>query len=124
MKWHRQNTEAWRKSLQNREIAREAIYKCVNNHRKTGLKTMAALEEMAPHVGVSQRRIRSLFFNEDIAPMAAAERHQILNGVANAHFWLARQLRAWADEIEAETKQQQERERNAWLNDISGEASV
>ena len=85
---------------------------------------MAALEEMAPHVGVSQRRIRSLFFNEDIAPMAAAERHQILNGVANAHFWLARQLRAWADQIEEETKQQQERERNAWLNDISGEASV
>ena len=107
------------KSLQNREIAREAIYLCVNNHRRVGLKTVAAIEEVTPHLGISPRQVRRLFFNEDPAPMGAEERHRIISGVVKAHFWLARQLREWASDLERQAGEQERRETIAWQNDTS-----
>jgi deoxyinosine 3'endonuclease (endonuclease V) len=109
------------KSLQNREIAREAIYRCVNNHRRIGLKTVAALDQVTPYLGIARRKVHGLFFNEKPAPMSAEERHRIIDGVVKAHFWLAQQLRDWADQIEAETYQFEARERAAWQGDTSPE---
>ncbi len=112
------------KSLQNREIAREAIYRCVNNHRRSGLKTVAALDVVTPYLGISRRRVHGLFFNEKPSPMGAEERHRIIDGVVRAHLWLAWKLRDWADQIEAETHELELRERTAWQDDTSTARSV
>ena len=110
------------KSLQNREIAREEIYRCVNNHRRTGLKTAAALEQIAPYLGISRRQVHRLFFNEDPAPMGDEQRHKIVTGVLKAHLWLTQQLRDWADEIERDDARAAERERRIiWRDDTSRE---
>jgi hypothetical protein len=51
--------------------------------------------------------------------MGAEERHRIISGVVKAHFWLARQLREWASDLERQAGEQERRETIAWQNDTS-----
>lgn len=111
--------ESRSKSLHNRELAREALYKCVRQHRAQGLKTAAALEHVAPIVGITGRKARSLFFNENIGPMSDAERHGIRMGVVRAGRRLAAQLRELADQIDAEATTEEQSEGALWQSDIS-----
>lgn len=107
--------ESRSKSLRNREIAREAVYRCVTRYRRVGLKTAAAITLIAPFLGVSPRRIHDLFFNQAPVPMTDSMRHSIRVGVANALRHRATQLRDWANEDDDEAWEIETSERKLYV---------
>ena len=89
---------SWNKSLQSDgELAVEAIRIGVGAYRTGGHKTVKALVLLAQHIrGVSERRIRGLFFREFTREVSRSERACIRFGVARA-------LRAHADALDRES---------------------
>ena len=108
----------WNKSLHNRELAREKVYECVKCHRHAGYKTLAALDKIAPYLGISRRKLHSMFFNETVAPMAPPERHMIVVGTVKAHLWLAARLHELANEIEEKAHRDDKEESERWQTDV------
>lgn len=106
------------KSLQNRELAREALYLCIAEYRaRDHGKTDTLLDKVAPFLGISRRKAHTLYFNQTVAAMGGEERHRIRMGVARGLRDLARRVRLWCSIMEAKADALEEAERQLSLEE-------
>lgn len=96
------DNRSWRTSFQsNHESAMELIRTCVALLRSRGMKSDAAMQDLAPILGTTYRRIRTLFHRDGDPVVLKHEWLSLRYRVGLFFLNEAARLRATADEIEA-----------------------
>lgn len=88
-----------------RERAIDIVRRNVALYRWTGEKTPAALTTMAPILGITHRRARTLFERDGEPLILADELRRIMTGSINLRRLLATRLRAKADQLDRECEE-------------------
>lgn len=95
------DNRSWKASHQsNAEIAIEYIRDCVALFRSRGAKTDTALRDLAPELGITHRRVRTLFHRDGVPVVLKNEWMQIRHRVGLLFLNEAERLRELADRYE------------------------
>jgi hypothetical protein len=95
------DNRSWKTSFQsNAETAIEVVRQCVSVLRSRGLKTDSALRDLAPELGVTHRRIRTLFHRDGIPVVLKNEWMQLRYRAGLFFLNEASRLRELADDHE------------------------
>jgi hypothetical protein len=93
--------QSWKASYQSyAEVAIEVVRECASVLRSRGLKTDTALRDLAPELGITHRRVRTLFHRDGIPVVLKNEWMQLRYRAGLLFLNEAERLRNLADRYE------------------------